>query len=96
VLIAFKVLPTFQSGADLSRQPAVIVNDTTAPVVVAHCDDSACSRTSGPATVAPGQSLRVGSGRWLIEDSQGARAGCLAAVSAGQRLLVSRAEPCPG
>jgi hypothetical protein len=96
VLIAFKALPGFQTGTDLSRRPAVIVNDTTGAVVVAHCDDGACRRTSGPATVAPGQSLRLGSGSWAIDDPSGARVGCLAAVSAGQRLLVSQAEACPG
>jgi hypothetical protein len=73
----------------------VIVIDTSAPVGLGHCDDNACVRTSGAAAVAPGQSLRVGSGRWLIEDTTGARVGCLAAVSAGQRLLVSQAEACP-
>jgi hypothetical protein len=94
VLIAFKVLPSFQTGTDLSRQPAVIVNDGGAPVVVAHCDDSACAGTSGRATVAPGQSLRVGGGQWVIADAGGGRIGCLTAA-AGQRLPVSRAGPCP-
>lgn len=94
VLVAFRALPAFQTGSDLSRRPAVIVNDTAAPVVVAHCDDSACVHTSGRATVGPGQSLRVGSGHWVIEDIGGSRTGCLTA-SAGQRLPASQAEPCP-
>jgi hypothetical protein len=94
VLIALKLLPGFQTGTDLSRQPAVIVNDTTGAVVVAHCDDQACAGTSGRANVAPSQSLRVGSGQWVIADAGGRRLGCLAAAP-GRQLLVSRAGLCP-
>ena len=93
VLVAFKVLPAFQTGTDLSRQSALIVNDTSAAVVVAHCDDRACTSTSGRASVLAGHSLRVGSGQWVIEDSGGRRSGCLMA-SAGQRLPVSQAGAC--
>src|SRR5207248_10912539 len=93
VLVAFKVLPVFQTGTDLSRQPALIVNDTSAAVVVAHCDDRACTSTSGRASVPAGHSLRVGSGQWVIEDSGGGRTGRPTAP-AGPRLPGADAGAC--
>ena len=96
VLVALKVLPGIQFGADLGRQPALIVNDTATAVTVARCTDAACSRTTGGAVVAPGGELRAGGGRstWVVE-ANGARLGCLSATP-GRRLPVSGAGSCPG
>jgi hypothetical protein len=95
VLVALKVLPTFQIGTDLGRQPAVIVNDTATAVGVGRCADAGCTRSTGSAVVAPGGELRAGdSARWVVE-AGGTRLGCLVAAP-GRRLLVSAAQPCPG
>jgi hypothetical protein len=96
VLVAFKVLPGIQLGADLGRQPALIVNDTATAVTVARCADAPCSRTVSGTVVPPGGELRAGGGTstWVVE-VDGARLGCLSAAP-GRRLPVSGAGSCPG
>jgi len=93
-LIGFRVLPAVSAPADLGPRPAVIVNDSQAPVQVVRCAGP-CPATGG-VTLASGQELRAGppGARWRVEDALGAPLGCLVATSAGQRLLVSRASPC--
>lgn len=99
VLAAVRVLPPLASPADLDRRAAVIVNDTSLPVVVSHCSE-ACRSLNAGVSLAPGQELRAGPpGRdpaWLVEDSDGTRVGCLTVRAAAERLPVSRAGPCPG
>lgn len=93
-LIAFGILPAITQPADLGRRPAVIVNDGSAPVVVVHCRDS-CPAAGGT-TVAPGSQLPAGpaGARWRVADASGVPLGCLTAIAAGQRLLVSKVTAC--
>jgi hypothetical protein len=97
VLVALRLLPQTQTATDLGHPPAMIVNDTSATVVVAHCG-AGCAGTSGSVTLRPGQSLRVGvtarADDWAIEDNEGTRLGCLTATSSAERLAVSEAGPC--
>lgn len=95
VLIGLRLLPAVSPPGDLGPRPAVIVNDSGAPVLLVHCDGS-CPATGGTA-LAPAQELRAGppGARWQVEDALGAPLGCLMATAAGQRLLVSTAHPCP-
>lgn len=94
-LIGFRVLPAVSPPGDLGPRPAVIVNDSTAVIVVVHCDGS-CPATGGT-TLAPAQELRAGppGARWRVRDARGVPLGCLTATAPGERLLVSRAGPCP-
>jgi hypothetical protein len=94
VLVALGLLPTFAFLSDLAQPPALLVNDTSAAVVVAHCAGS-CPLTGGR-TLTPGAELRAGppGSRWVARDADGGVLGCLTASIAGQRLAVSRAGPC--
>jgi hypothetical protein len=97
VLVALRVLPYISLPADVGQPAAVIANDTTAPVVVSRCS-TACVAGSARVTLRPGQDLRAGppgTTTWLVEDERGRRVGCLMAMTSGERLLVSRAGPCP-
>lgn len=92
-LIAFGILPAISQPADLGRRPAVIVNDSSAAVVVVHC---LASCPAGGTAVEPGRQLPAGppGARWSIADTSGVSLGCLTATTAGQRLLVSNVTPC--
>jgi hypothetical protein len=94
VLVALGLLPTFAFLSDLAQPPAVLLNDTSAAVVMAHCTGT-CPVTGG-LTLAPGGALRAGpvGSRWVARDADGGLLGCLTARTAGQRLAISRAEPC--
>ncbi len=94
VLIGVRLLPAISTPDSLGPRPAVIVNDSTGAVLVAHCDQTC---PAGGTTVAPAQELRAGppGARWRVEDGSGATLGCLTATVAGERLLVSHAVPCP-
>lgn len=97
VLIALRLIPAIPLLADVGPQPAVIVNDYRATVVVRHCA-ATCATTTGVATLPAGRELKAGapsSDPWLIEDSSGRPIGCLTVTAAGQRLSVSHAGSCP-
>ena len=97
LLVGLHQLPQILTATELGRPPAVIVNDTSGPVVVGRCT-AGCRDTTGRVALSSGESLRVGAGRpsvWTIEDNDGARLGCLTAGSSTERLAVSGAGPCP-
>jgi len=94
VLVAVGLLPAFAFLSDLAQPPAVLVNDTPAAVVVAHCAGS-CPATGGQ-PLKPGAELRAGppGSRWVAREADGGLLGCLTARTAGEHLAVSRAVPC--
>jgi hypothetical protein len=93
-LIGVRLVPSISTPDTLGPRPAVIVNDTTGAVLVAHCDQTC---PAGGRSLAPAQELRAGppGARWRIEDASGVSLGCLTATGVGERLLVSHAVPCP-
>jgi hypothetical protein len=93
-LIGVRLVPAISTPDSLGPRPAVIVNDTTGAVLVAHCSQTC---PAGGSTVAPAQELRAGppGARWRVEDAAGTPLGCLTATGVGERLLVSHAVPCP-
>ena len=94
--IAIGLLPSVRTGFEVAPAPAVIVNDTSAPVVVAHCA-GACPAAGGT-TLSPGRELPAGlpHALWQVRTPEGEVIGCLSGGSAAQRLRVSRAQSCPG
>lgn len=95
-LIGLRVLPQVTLPTVAGQRPAVIANDTGAPVVVMRCATT-CAGGAERVTLAPGHDLRAGrsgGGSWVVEDTGGRRIGCLV-VPAGARQPVSRAGPCP-
>jgi hypothetical protein len=96
LLVGLHQLPQILTATDLGRPPATIVNDTSATVVVGRCT-AGCSGTTARVALRPHESLRVGAAGanvWAIEDNDGARLGCLTAISGAERLAVSSAGPC--
>src|SRR5207245_8263746 len=100
LLVAIRLIPAIRTGSELGLQPAAIVNDTTAPVLVARCVRT-CAHPDQGVEVVPGHSLRAGATpgqvEWLIESQAGDRIGCLAPPPpshAPATLRVSRAGPC--
>jgi hypothetical protein len=93
-LVGVRLLPAISTPDNLGPRPAVIVNDLGDSVVAVHCNVT-CP-TAGGTTLAPGQELRAGpaAARWRVDDALGTPLGCLTAISAGERLLVSHAVPC--
>jgi hypothetical protein len=93
-LIGVRLVPAISTPDSLGPRPAVIVNDTTAAVLIAHCSQSC---PAGGSSVAPARELPAGppGARWRVEDASGVPLGCLTATGVGERLLVSHAVPCP-
>jgi hypothetical protein len=95
-LVGLRVLPEVRLPTVAGQRTAVIANDTAAAVVVSRCE-ATCGAGAERVTLAPGQDLRAGppaGSSWLVQDPGGRRIGCLAGT-AGARLAVSRAGPCP-
>ena len=93
-LIGFRLIPAFAPASGLGREPALIVNDTAAPVVVFRCLPS-CAAATGGVSVARGASLRLGgNGEWVIESPAGERLGCIDTAVATGRQPAAKWRPC--
>ena len=94
VLIGLHFVPAFTPASELAREPALVVNDTNAPVTVLRCTPS-CTNSGGGAIVAPGATLRLGgAGEWVISSAAGERLGCIDSAIGGGKFPAARWGPC--